>query len=180
MTEKYEFIGGEAGNFPVQQMCTWAGVSTSGVYHWRSRPLSATAKRRAELRAVSLQVFSDSQETYGYRRVHAVLKRMYVQAGAELVRALMRELGLVPCQPRPWGATTIADDAAPATPGLLARDFTADAPGRELGSDITYVRSHLGRVPLSRDRHRLPHQSCGRLGDGRPYEDLPHIGCTQY
>nr|QIY74590.1 hypothetical protein HEP84_41345 [Streptomyces sp. RLB1-33] len=37
---------------------------------------------------------------------------MNVQAGAELVRALMRELGLVPCQPRPWRATTIADDAA--------------------------------------------------------------------
>ncbi|XDO64266.1 IS3 family transposase [Streptomyces sp. RLB1-33] len=48
----------------------------------------------------------------GYRRVHAVLQRMNVQAGAELVRALMRELGLVPCQPRPWRATTIADDAA--------------------------------------------------------------------
>ncbi|MCX5096454.1 IS3 family transposase [Streptomyces sp. NBC_00365] len=149
VTEKYEFIDGEADNFPVQQMCTWAGVSTSGFYHWRSRPLSATAKRRAELRAVILQVFSDSQETYGYRRVHAVLQRMNVQAGAELVRALMRELRLVPCQPRPWRATTIADDAAPATPDLLARDFTADAPGRKLVSDITYVHTWAGFLYLA-------------------------------
>ncbi|MHA5055150.1 IS3 family transposase [Streptomyces sp. SD15] len=149
VTEKYEFIDGEAGNFPVQQMCTWAGVSTSGFYHWRSRPLSATAKRRAELRAVILQVFSDSQETYGYRRVHAALQRMNVQAGVELVRALMRELGLVPCQPRPWRATTIADDAAPATPDLLARDFTADAPGRKLVSDITYVHTWAGFLYLA-------------------------------
>ncbi|WP_329375172.1 IS3 family transposase [Streptomyces sp. NBC_01483] len=149
VTEKCEFIDGEAGNFPVQQMCTWAEVSTSGFYHWRSRPLSATAKRRAELRAVILQVFSDSQETYGYRRVHAVLQRMNVQAGAELVRALMRELGLVPCQPRPWRATTIADDAAPATPDLLARDFTADAPGRKLVSDITYVHTWAGFLYLA-------------------------------
>ncbi|WP_438306805.1 IS3 family transposase (plasmid) [Streptomyces sp. HUAS TT11] len=149
VTEKYEFIDGEADNFPVQQMCTWAGVSTSGFYHWRSRPLSATAKRRAELRAVILQVFSDSQETYGYRRVHAALQRMNVQAGAELVRALMRELGLVTCQPRPWRATTIADDAAPATPDLLARDFTADAPGRKLVSDITYVHTWAGFLYLA-------------------------------
>ncbi|MFD4948579.1 IS3 family transposase [Streptomyces sp. NPDC058409] len=149
VTEKYEFIDGEAGNFPVQQMCTWAGVSTSGFYHWRSRPLSATAKRRAELRAVILQVFSDSQETYGYRRVHAALQRMNVQAGAELVRALMRELGLVPCQPRPWRATTIADDAAPAMPDLLVRDFTADAPGRKLVSDITYVHTWAGFLYLA-------------------------------
>lgn len=149
MTEKYEFIDGEADNFPVQRMCTWAGVSTSGFYHWRSRPLSATAKRRAELRAIILQVFSYSQETYGYRRVHAALQRMNVQAGAELVRALMRELGLVPCQPRPWRATTIADDAAPATPDLLARDFTADAPGRKLVSDITYVHTWAGFLYLA-------------------------------
>ncbi|ANZ13577.1 integrase catalytic subunit [Streptomyces noursei ATCC 11455] len=149
MTEKYEFIDGESDNFPVQQMCAWAGVSTSGFYHWRSRPLSATAKRRAELKTVILQVFSDSQETYGYRRVHAALQRMNVQAGAELVRALMRELGLVPCQPRPWRATTIADDAAPATPDLLARDFTADAPGRKLVSDITYVHTWAGFLYLA-------------------------------
>ncbi|WP_099055772.1 IS3 family transposase [Streptomyces noursei] len=149
VTEKYEFIDGESDNFPVQQMCAWAGVSTSGFYHWRSRPLSATAKRRAELKTVILQVFSDSQETYGYRRVHAALQRMNVQAGAELVRALMRELGLVPCQPRPWRATTIADDAAPATPDLLARDFTADAPGRKLVSDITYVHTWAGLLYLA-------------------------------
>lgn len=54
MTEKYEFIDGEAGNFLVRQMCTRAGVSTSGFCHWRSRPLSATANRRAELRDVIL------------------------------------------------------------------------------------------------------------------------------
>ncbi|WP_099055635.1 IS3 family transposase [Streptomyces noursei] len=149
VTEKYEFIDGESDNFPVQQMCAWAGVSTSGFYHWRSRPLSATAKRRAELKTVILQVFSDSQETYGYRRVHAALRRMNVQAGAELVRALMRELGLVPCQPRPWRATTVADDAAPATPDLLARDFTADAPGRKLVSDITYVHTWAGFLYLA-------------------------------
>ncbi|WP_371666614.1 IS3 family transposase [Streptomyces sp. NBC_00289] len=65
--------------FPVQQMRTCAGVTTPGFYHWRSRPMSATAKRRAELRAVILQVFSDSHETYGYRRVHAALQRMNVQ-----------------------------------------------------------------------------------------------------
>lgn len=133
----------------MKQMCAWAGVSTSGFYNWRSRPLSATAKRRAELRAVILQVFSDSQGTYGYRRVHAVLQRVSVQAEAELVHALMRELDLVPYQQRPWRATTIADDAAPATPDLLARDFTADAPGRKLVSDITYVHTWAGFLYLA-------------------------------
>ncbi|WP_434600251.1 DDE-type integrase/transposase/recombinase [Streptomyces sp. A5-4] len=38
----------------------------------------------------------------------------------------------------------MADDSAPATPDLLARDFTADAPGRKLVSDITYVHTWAG------------------------------------
>ncbi|MGY9071321.1 IS3 family transposase [Streptomyces sp. CAS3] len=66
-----------------------------------------------ELGAIIRQVFSDSHETYGHRRVHAALQRMNAQAGPELVRALMRELGLVPCRPRPWRATTVAGDARP-------------------------------------------------------------------
>jgi transposase InsO family protein len=149
VTEKYEFIDGEAGTYPVQRMCAWAGVSTSGFYHWRSRPLSATSERRTELKEIIRLVFSDSHETYGYRRVHAALKRMDVQAGPELVRALMRELGLVPCQPQPWRVTTVADDSALSTPDLMARDFTADAPGRKLVSDITYVHTWAGFLYLA-------------------------------
>ncbi|WP_329142625.1 IS3 family transposase [Streptomyces sp. NBC_01456] len=149
MTEKYEFIDGESDTYPVRRMCAWAGVSTSGFYHWRSRPLSATSGRRTELKEIICQVFSDSHETHGYRRVHAALKRMNVQAGPELVRALMRELGLVPCQPRPWRVTTVADDTAPSTPDLIARDFTADAPGRKLVSDITYIHTWAGFLYLA-------------------------------
>ncbi|WP_329467233.1 IS3 family transposase [Streptomyces sp. NBC_01431] len=149
VTEKYEFIDGESDSFPVQRMCAWAGVSTCGFYHWRSRPMSATAERRAELKAIIQRVFADSHETYGYRRVHAALARMNVQAGPELVRALMRELGLVPCRPRPWRTTTIADETAPATPDLMARDFTADAPGRKLVGDITYVHTWAGFLYLA-------------------------------
>ncbi|WP_149178864.1 IS3 family transposase, partial [Streptomyces sp. TRM49041] len=39
--------------------------------------------------------------TYGHRRIQAQLHRWGVTAGLELVRRLMRELGLEPCQPRP-------------------------------------------------------------------------------
>jgi len=56
-------------------------------------------------------VFDGSDGTYGYRRVAAELARGGVQAGLELVRALMRKLGLVACQPRPWRPTTTLDMA---------------------------------------------------------------------
>jgi hypothetical protein len=84
-------------------------------------------------------VFTDSDGTYGHRRVHAQLARWGEAASPELVRALMREPGLVACQPRPWRPTTIIAGDAGDIPDLLGRDFTAAAaPGTKLVGDITY------------------------------------------
>ena len=85
-------------------MCSWLGVSSSGFFDWRRRPQSATASRRERLALLIDHEFADSDETYGYRRIHAALARSGVHCGPELVRDIMRELGLRPCQPRPWRA----------------------------------------------------------------------------
>ena len=111
MTEKYEFIDAEYAVYQesdadyvpsIVKMCKWIEVSRSGLYEWRKAPESATAKRRAELALIIRKSFDDSDDTYGYRRVHADLAAWDVPAGPELVRSIMRELGLEPCQPRPW------------------------------------------------------------------------------
>ena len=47
---------------------------------------------------------------------------------------LMRELGLEPCQPRPWRfSLTEGDGQEHGIPDLVDRDFTADGAGRENG-----------------------------------------------
>src|SRR4051794_5570059 len=129
-------------------MCAWAGVSTSGFYEWRDRPASATAGRRADLAALIQAIFDDSDGTYGHRRIHAELARSGVAASPELVRRLMRELGLQPCQPRPWRPTTTVAGATPA-PDLVGRDFTAAAPGVKLVGDITYLPTWAGWLYLA-------------------------------
>jgi hypothetical protein len=54
------------------------------------------------------------------------------------LRSLMRELGLEPCQPRPWRVSlTEGDGKEHGIPDLVDRDFTADAPGKMVG-DITF------------------------------------------
>jgi putative transposase len=77
-------------------VCKWLEVSRSGFYEWRGAPEPATAKRRAELALVIEKSFRDSNETYGYRRVHADLADWGVPCGPELVRSITRELGLEP------------------------------------------------------------------------------------
>jgi transposase InsO family protein len=146
---KFELIDAEKANFPIVKMCEWADVSTSGYYEWRDRPASATAVRREHLKKLITAIFTLSDETYGYRRVHAQLVRQGEQVSAELVRELMRELGMVSCQPRPYRpTTTIPDDPGP-IPDLVNRDFTADGPGQKMVSDITYIPTGEGWLYLA-------------------------------
>ena len=157
MSEKYEFIDAEyaeppagRGNAPtITCMCRWLGVSKSGFYEWRSRPESTTAKRRGELKLLVQKAFDDSDGTYGYRRIWSQLARWGVHAGLELVRALMRELGLVACQPRPWRPSTTKQGQAGPIPDLVNRDFSAAAPGEKMVGDITYIPTWEGWLFLA-------------------------------
>jgi transposase InsO family protein len=144
----YEFIDVEYATCTaaptVTEMCSWMEVSRSGFYEWRSRPESATAKRRAELRLLIKKAFDNSDGTYGHRRVWAQLSRWGVRAGLELVRRLMRQLGLVACQPRPWRPLTTQQGQAGPIPDLVNRDFTAQVPGQKMVGDITYIPTWEG------------------------------------
>lgn len=131
-------------------MCRWLHVSPSGFYEWRTRPASTTMRRREFLKSLILSIFAESDETYGHRRVHAALARQGQRCSVELVRALMRQLGLVPCQPRPWRhSLTDAGPAAATIPDLVRRDFTAAAPGEKLVGDITYIPTWEGWMYLA-------------------------------
>lgn len=150
MSEKFAFIDAEKAQYPIVKMCTWLDVSTSGFYDWRDRPASTTTQRRVRLGALIEVVFNESDRTYGYRRIHAALTRQGEHCGPELVREIMRELDLVPCQPRPWRPTTTqAGEGAESIADLVGRDFTAAAPGTKLVGDITYLSTGQGFAYLA-------------------------------
>lgn len=139
-----------AYEFPVVFMCVRLHVSRSGFYEWRDRAISATAQRREDIGQLIGLSFAESDETYGYRRVHAELARWGVDCSPELVRSIMRELGLVPCQPRPWRVSlTEAGGVAALIPDLVNRDFTAAEPGAKMVGDITYIPTWEGWLFLA-------------------------------
>jgi len=151
---RYEFIDSQKvepkNRNPVVKMCSWLDVSTSGFYHWRTRPQSATAARRETLLARIRHYFEESEGTYGYRRIHADLTAEQTQCSLELVRQLMRQEGLIACQPRPFRVTTQADAVAAANmPDLLTRDFTAKRPGVKFVGDITHIHTWQGFIYLA-------------------------------
>jgi transposase InsO family protein len=158
VSEKYALVdaecaalaGDEACAPAVTQACEWLGVSKSGYYDWRSRPQSAASERRELLKLKIKALFDANNGEYGYRRIHAVLARGGEHADDETVRRLMRELGLEPCQPKPWRhSLTEQDGQAGPIPDLVNRDFTAEKPGQKMVGDITYIPTWEGWVYLA-------------------------------
>jgi transposase InsO family protein len=152
VSDKYAFIDAEyaaAAAPTIERMCRWLQVSRSGYYEWLNRPPSATAQRRELLKLKITALFDASDGTYGYRRLYQKLLADGERVGSELVRELMRELGLVACQPRPWRTTTVREGEQPTAPDLVGRDFTAAEPGRKLLGDITYIRTWAGWLYLA-------------------------------
>ena len=151
---KYEYIDSQKSELdntnPIYKMCAWLVVSTSGFYHWQARPQSATAARREALAARIRHFFTASDGTYGYRRIHADLAFEGTLCSPELVRQIMRDEGLIACQPRPFRVTTEADaKAAAGMPDLVERDFTASRAGVKFVGDITYIHTWAGFVYLA-------------------------------
>jgi putative transposase len=159
VTEKFEFIDAEYAAYrepgdiyvpSIVKMCRWMKVSRSFFYEWRNAPESATAKSHAELALIITKSFDESNETYGYRRLHADLAAWGVPCGPELVRSVMRELGPEACQPKPWRfSLTEGDGQEHDIPDLVNRDFTASAPGEKIVGDITYISTWQGWVYLA-------------------------------
>ncbi len=153
MSEKFAFIDVEKATrnvdgsfrYTITQMCTWLAVSLSGFYEWSGRPASARDQRRARLKVLVAAIFARHERRYGYRRIHAELARSGYSCSPELVRDLVRELGLVACYPkRKRTATTVQAKECAQIPDLVNRDFTAAVPGAKLVGDITYVRTWQG------------------------------------
>ena len=87
--------------------------------------------------------------------MHAALARGGERCGPELVRALMRELGLVPCQPRPWRPSTTRQGAAGPIPDLVRRDeHRHSVPGAE---------KMVGSGSRREFRLRPPHRGPGKV-----------------
>ena len=78
----------------VTTMCRILGVSPSGYYAWRKRPMAARTRADVELTAYIDEIHRTSRGTYGAPRVHAELAALGIHVGCKRVARLMRALGV--------------------------------------------------------------------------------------
>jgi putative transposase len=127
--------------------CRVLGVSTSGFYGWRSRPVSARAAADQALTATIREIHQMSRGSYGSPRVHAELRLAAgVRCGRKRVERLMREAGLQGVYRRRRRGCTVRDRDAQPSADLVQRRFAADGPDRLWVTDITQHRTGEGWV----------------------------------
>ena len=124
--------------------CRVLGVSESGYYEWRDRPLSARAVADASLSTQIVEIHAMSRGTYGVPRVHAELRLgRGVRCGRKRVARLMKLARLQGIYRRHGKhrrpAPAVHDD-------LVRRRFVADAPDRLWLTDITEHPTREGKV----------------------------------
>lgn len=142
-------IDAEKANYPIAWMCRLLGVPRSSFYAWREHAITPTQARRRTLAGQVWAVFQASRGTYGCRRVAAALNANGTPCSVGLVADLMREQGLVACQPRAYKRTTWPGEEPVERADRIRRDFTAATPGTRLVGDITYLRTGEGWLYLA-------------------------------
>jgi transposase InsO family protein len=146
---RYACIERRRNHYPVRLMCRLLGVSASGYYAWRKRPVSARVQQDRDLLAKIRQVHGASKGVYGSPRIHAELVAAGISVGRHKVAQLMRTARLRGCPKRRYRATAKRDPSHAVAHNLLKRDFTADAPNRRWAGDITYIPTRRGWLYLA-------------------------------
>lgn len=136
--------------YPVRVMSRLLGVSASGFYAWKDRPLSRRAVEDIALTAKIFSIHRRSGEAYGAPSITAELADDHdIHVGRKRVARLMRAAGIKGLAPAKFVTTTIADPDEDRALDKVDRQFKADDPDRLWVADITYVPTWSGFLYLA-------------------------------
>lgn len=137
---RFGFVATHRGIWPTGVLCEALGLSRSGFYAWRARPVSPRARTDAQILGTIRSRFALSDGTYGARRMVDEVQEAGHVCGRQRVARLMRAAALWArprrrAKPRDVGRTPGATIA----PNVLARQFSATAPDQKWVADFTCV-----------------------------------------
>lgn len=130
-------------------MCRALGVSTSGYYAWRRRPLSRRAEVDRVLQRRIKAIHTGSRGIYGSPKIHAQLQQEGLACSRKRVIRLMRRAELCAKRQRCFRRTTQRDPTHRAAPNRLEQNFAATQPDQVWLADITYIRTAEGWLYLA-------------------------------
>jgi len=128
----------------VEPICTTLQVASSTYYAARDRPLSARARRDAELLPVLVELWKENYEVYGSRKLWKAARRSGIEIGRDQTARLMRQAGIQGVLRSKRVRTTRRDRSAGRHPDLVKRQFRAEEPNQLWVTDLTFVATWAG------------------------------------
>jgi transposase InsO family protein len=141
---KYAFIHAHDQEFRVCGMCRVLGVSRSGYYAWRERPVSPRSQANQQLVGEIRRVHAAARGVYGALKTWQQLRAQGIGCGRHRVARLRRLYGIEATRRRRFKITTHSRTGQGITPDLVQRGFTVPAPNRVWVGDVTCVPTREG------------------------------------
>lgn len=140
----YEQIEKSRDGRNVRQLCALYGVSRSGYYAWKGRPLSQRRRYDLELISAMKECHQGFRRTYGARRLHQSLLRKGFNCSVRRINRLMREVGIKASTTGLYVWCPGKHTFYSSTGNQLALQQPASQIGVQWVGDFTYVKTDNG------------------------------------
>lgn len=145
--EKANLIDALRAEYPLNDLLKITSMPKSSYFY--QKDAQQRPDKYQTLRTDIEEVFTENQNRYGYRRIHAVIKSKGAIVSEKVIRRIMKEKQLfVPCKKR-RKYSSYKGEISPAVENVVARDFHANAPNTKWLTDLTEFHIPAGKVYLS-------------------------------
>ena len=130
-------------------MCYCLKVSRSAYYVWDIDKQSTRAIETELISEEINQIFKNSRQTYGTRRIRRGLRKQGFWVSRRRIGKLMNKLGLYCKTKKKFRVTTDSKHLLPVADNLLNREFSVDQPNTCYVGDMTYIYTSSGWLYLA-------------------------------
>ena len=136
---KYALIEEYVGQYSIKLMCRVLGVSRSGFYKWKGRPISERKEQKHRVEIAVLDTYSSYKARYGAPRIARELKAAGILCSVNHVAEIMADKGLKARNGKAFRYSRSGEAMSNVADNLLWRDFQAGRANAKWTSDITYI-----------------------------------------
>lgn len=146
---RYAFIQAHSKEYKVVRLCEALGVSSSGYYDWRERPISQRVQENQRLVGKIKQFHQASRAIYGSPRIAEDLWEDGEHCSVNRVARLMKVHQIQSKMAKKFVVTTDSKHTMTPAPNLLRRQFKVDGVNRSWVTDTTFIGTRQGWMYLA-------------------------------